>query len=310
MTFAYTDIVWRGDLVLELRQLRYFIAVAEEQNFGLAARRLNISQPPITRQIKKLEDELGVKLLRRLTKGSELTEAGRVFLDDARDVLATLERSTERVQAAQKGELGLIQIGYFGSVSYSLLPEILKSFRTRYPGIQLSLRRLSKAEQIAALKQGELHIGFGRYYSPEPSLVIEEVIKEGISVCVPDSYQGDISGDGWVEVISDLPIVLFPAEGRPNFADETLSILKREGVAPRVVSVAEDGRSALMQVAIGVGACLAPASMVAMNWKGVRTTQPVALKADCPVSIVYRRGETSPLLRRFVGAMKEHKFAG
>jgi DNA-binding transcriptional LysR family regulator len=106
---------------MELRQLRYFIAVAEEQNFGLAAHRLNVSQPPITRQIQKLEEELGVLLLTRTSKGTGLTEAGRVFLDDARTVLAGIERGIERSRAAQSGELGVLEIGYFGSVSYSIV---------------------------------------------------------------------------------------------------------------------------------------------------------------------------------------------
>ncbi|MDJ0979712.1 MAG: LysR substrate-binding domain-containing protein [Erythrobacter sp.] len=292
---------------MEIRQLRYFVAVAEEQNFGLAARRLNVSQPPITRQIRKLEEELEVQLLRRLSKGSELTEAGRVFLDDAREILAAIERSSERVRAAQRGELGAIEIAYFGSVSYSLVPQILRLFKARNPEVELSLRRLSKSEQVAALKQGDLHVGFGRYYSPEPGLVVEEIVAEGISLCVPESYSADLSGVKWVEVFRDLPLVLFPAEGRPNFADETLTLLKREGVSPRVGAVAEDGRAALMQVAIGEGACLVPDSMVGMNWYGVRIVHPDALRADCPVSIIYRHADTSPLMRRFVTAMRDFR---
>lgn len=292
---------------MELRQLRYFIAVAEELNFGLAARKLNVSQPPITRQIRKLETELDVQLLRRKSKGSELTEAGRIFLEDARSILAGIERAAERTRAAQRGELGALKIGYFGSVSYSLVPQILRLFKERNPDVDLSLKRLSKAEQVAALKQGEIHVGFGRYYSPEPGLQVEEVVAEGISLCLPEGYSADITEENWTATFADLPLILFPASGRPNFADETLALLKREGISPRVGAVTEDGRAALMQVAISAGACLVPASMVGMNWFGVKIIEPRALEQDCPVSIVYRRADTSPLLRRFVQAMREFK---
>ncbi|AKM07013.1 LysR substrate-binding domain-containing protein [Pelagerythrobacter marensis] len=292
---------------MELRQLRYFIAVAEEKNFGLAARRLNVSQPPITRQIQKLEEELGVLLLRRTSKGTDLTEAGHAFLEDARAVLAHMERGAERSRAAQRGELGKIEIGYFGSVSYRVVPHVLEIFKRANPEVELSLRRLSKTDQISALKQGQLHVGFGRYYPVEPDLAVEEVIREGVALCMPHRLGTDIDESNWRSVFANLPLILFPAAGRPNFADETLALLKRERANTPETIVAEDGRAALMQVAIGAGACVVPNSMVELNWYGVRFFRPQALEAECPVSIIYRKSDTSPLLRRFVRAMREFK---
>lgn len=289
---------------MDIRQLKYFVAVAEEQNFGSAARKLNVSQPPITRQIQKLEAEIGVKLLRRTSKGTDVTEAGRILLHDALEILARIERAMERTRCAQRGELGVIEIGYFGSVSYSTVPRILRMFKSQNPEVELSLHRLSKAEQIAALKQGQLHVGFGRYYPVEPELQIEEVVSEGIALCVPESYPMSIDDTNWTQVFQKLPLVLFPAAGRPNFADETISLLKREGVSPSIAAVAEDGRAALMQVAIGAGACVVPSSMLGMNWFGVKMALPKALAGDCPTSIIYRKSDTSALLRKFVSTMR------
>jgi DNA-binding transcriptional LysR family regulator len=292
---------------VEIRQVRYFVAVAEEGNFGLAAQRLNISQPPITRQIQKLEEELGVQLFRRTSKGTDLTEAGRVFYEDAKSILAGIERGVERSRAAQGGELGSIEVGYFGSVAYSVVPKILHRFRKANPRVNLSLRRMGKQEQVNALLEGSLHVGFGRFYSPEPGLAIEEVDAEGVALCIPvDALSGDNHGErDWREIVQSMPLVLFPAAGRPNFADETLGLLKTEGVTPNVANVAEDGRAALMQVAIGTGACIVPTSMVDMNWYGINVIRPSDLAVRCPVSIVYRHSDTSPLLRRFIKSIRE-----
>ena len=298
----------RGNLlIMELRQLRYFIAVAEEQNFGSAAHRLNVSQPPISRQIQKLEEELGVLLLKRTSKGTDLTEAGEVFLEDARSVLNGIERGVERSRAAQNGELGALKIGYFGSVSYSIVPRILQLFKKTNPGVEMSLRRMSKKQQILALQQGEIHVGFGRYYPAEPGLAIEEVVVEDVAISVPKSLGLSVDEDNWRDVFAQVPLILFPAGGRPNFADETIAMLKREGVVPNVLTVAEDGRAALMLVAIAAGLCIVPTSMIGMNWYGVDFVRPAGLRGKCPVNIVFRRSETSPLLRRFVHAMREYE---
>lgn len=289
---------------MELRQLKYFVAVAEEQNFGAAAQRLNISQPPITRQIRKLEEELGVTLLRRTTKGAELTAAGAAFLEDARQTLAQVARGVERSRAAQNGELGTLEVGYFGSPSYHVLPTILRQFKEANPRVKVSLQRMSKSEQIDALKAGQLHIGFGRYYADEPGIRAEHVIAEGLSVAVPDDLK-KIPGKGKrLSIFKNNSLVIFPAGGRPNFADEVIGILKREGVEPEVGAVAEDVRSALMLTAIGAGATVVPATVAKLNWSGVQFIPLETLKDECPVTCVYRRADSSPLLQSILKTVR------
>lgn len=292
---------------MELRQLRYFVAVAEEGNFGLAAERLNISQPPITRQIKKLEDEIGVILLKRTSKGADVTPAGKVFLEGARQTLAQISRNMERTRAAQRGELGTLEVGYFGSTIYSVVPAILQSFRRTMPNVKVSLHRLSKSEQIAALKVGQIHIGFGRYYPPEPGLVVEQLLTEGLSVAVPASFT-DLPSEGKrLELFNRMPVVLFPRSGRPNFADEVLSILKREGIDPSVAAVTEDVRSALTLTAINEGATLVPGTVTQFAWLGVRFLPLETLSMECPVNYIYRKGDTSPLLRTIFSTLRQFK---
>ncbi|SIN67660.1 DNA-binding transcriptional regulator, LysR family [Parasphingorhabdus marina DSM 22363] len=289
---------------MELRQLRYFVAVAEERNFGLAAQKLNVSQPPITRQIKKLEDEMSVVLFKRTSKGSELTSAGQAFLEDARKILNQVKIGVERGQAAQRGEIGTLEIGYFGTPSYLLLPKILKLFKGENPGLELYLHRLSKKEQMDALKTGQIHIGFGRYYNQEHDLCVEHIFNEGMALCLPADFSMEIDNSNWHSVFSQIPLILFPASGRPNFADEILAILKREGVDPEVANVSEDIRAGLMQVAIGTGAMIVPNSVTEMRWFGVRFVKLAALSDDCPISIIYRKSDTSPHLRKLIHSIQ------
>jgi DNA-binding transcriptional LysR family regulator len=116
-----------------------------------------------------------------------------------------------------------------------------------------------------------------------------------------------VEGDNWRDIFAKIPLILFPAAGRPNFADATIAMLKREGIVPNVTTVAEDGRAALMLVAIAEGACIVPTSMIGMNWYGVEFVRPAGLTGRCPVSIIYRKSESSPMLRRFVRAMRAYK---
>lgn len=291
---------------MELRQLRYFVAVAEEGNFGIAAQRLNISQPPITRQIRKLEDELGVILLKRTPKGAEVTPAGTAFLDGARQALAQVTRTIEKTKAAQRGELGTLEIGYFGSPIYSVIPQVLQSFRKTMPNVKVALHRLSKSEQIAALKVGQIHIGFGRYYPAEPRIAVEQLLTEGLSVAVPESFKSDPEPGNRLAMFKTTPIVLFPRSGRPNFADEVIAILKREGVDPQVANVTEDVRSALTLTAIGEGATVVPGTVTQFSWSGVRFIPLESLSTECPVNYIYRKSDTSPLLRAIQSTLREY----
>lgn len=292
---------------MELRQLRYFVAVAEEGSFGAAANRLSVSQPPITRQIHKLEDEIGVSLFRRTAKGAELTAAGHALLEDARSTLAGVSRAAERSRAAQRGELGTVELAYFGSPIYRVVPAILQAFRRTLPNVSVSLHRMSKDEQFDALRAGKIHIGFGRYYHPEPDIAVEEVLKEGVAVAVPESLTKDPPEKSRLSLFEKFPVILYPRAGRPNFADEVVGAVKRAGITPKVAAVTEDVRSALTLTAAGVGLAVVPGSVVGFNWYGVRFLPLDMLHTACSVDCAYRKSDTSPLLRAMLATVRAYR---
>ena len=173
---------------MELRQIRYFIAVAEESSFSEASRRLFVSQPPITRQVRQLEEELGVQLFVRSQKGVKLTDAGTVFLEEARQVLTHTRLAAERSQAAGQGQIGKLEIGYFGSPIYSVIPAVVRRFCADNPLASVSLQPTAKRDQPDALRDRRIHIGFGRYYPHASGIEVETVVQERIVLATSDSH--------------------------------------------------------------------------------------------------------------------------
>src|SRR3954469_11296881 len=167
---------------MELRHLRYFVAVAEELHFGRAAQRLHIQQPPLSRQIQQLELELGFPLFERSRRRVELTPAGSALLGRARQVFDALDVAVHDARSASIGQTGRLVVGYPSSLAYSGLTELLREFRTRFPSVELMLRELPPGDQIEALKSGSLDVGFVRTSLDDPALVAELVRREALMV--------------------------------------------------------------------------------------------------------------------------------
>jgi DNA-binding transcriptional LysR family regulator len=148
---------------MEIRQLKYFAVLAEELNFNRAAARLHMSQPPLTRQIQQIESELGAQLFLRLPRGLELTPAGASLQDDARRILGQLEVAKDRAGKAGRGQIGRLDVGIFGSAILNHIPRLLLQFRNRYPEVQISLHEQTKSEQLQALREKRITIGFRTY---------------------------------------------------------------------------------------------------------------------------------------------------
>ncbi|MBS0317603.1 MAG: LysR family transcriptional regulator, partial [Proteobacteria bacterium] len=163
---------------MDLRHLKYFLAVAEELNIGRAAARLYISQPPLTRQIHSLEEELGVELFVRTAKGVELTQAGEMFKEEASNIRMLVEAAIDRVQRAGEGKLGRLDVAIFGSAIYDIIPKLLQDFNNRLPGVNIVLHTMNKNEQIEALRQRRITVGFNRMTSPQPDIGRELVAME------------------------------------------------------------------------------------------------------------------------------------
>ncbi|MBV9229224.1 MAG: LysR family transcriptional regulator, partial [Chloroflexi bacterium] len=173
---------------MELRHLHYFIAVAEELHFGKAAERLQMAQPPLSQQIRQLEDELGVQLFYRTKRHVQLTEAGHVFLQEARQTLIQAEQAIVAARRAGRGELGRLAIGFVGSATSDILPTLIRGFQERYPEVELLLRELTTAQQVRALQDGRIHVGILRPPVHDDTLRIETLFKEPLIVALPERH--------------------------------------------------------------------------------------------------------------------------
>ncbi|MEL7538928.1 MAG: LysR family transcriptional regulator [Pseudomonadota bacterium] len=290
---------------MDLKQLRYFVAVAEIGNIGAAAKKLHISQPPVTRQIQKLEDEIGADLFTRTPRGVELTDAGRALLEEARDILDRTDRAILRSRSAHLGEIGNIDIGFMGSPIYSTLPRVLRHFRLRQPKVSIALHRMGKQEQIDAIRNDRLHVGTARFFSAEPDLSSVQVSLEVPMLAVSDRTLRRTKEIRLSE-LRDRPLILFPSAGRPNFADTVMEVFKAQRLKPRIGHTAEDLTAALALTACGAGYCLVPATVAELRWPGIRFVHLARVKPIIPVHCIYRTDDTSPVLRSFLDALSQY----
>jgi DNA-binding transcriptional LysR family regulator len=295
---------------METRQLKYFLAVAEELNLGRAAQRLHISQPPLTRQIQQLEEQLGAQLFLRTPKGMELTEAGRLFREDAANILALMQRATERSHLAESGHLGRIDIGIFGSALFNVIPRLLLMFRSRYPKVEISLHNLNKNEQIEALRDKRLTLGFNRLIPEHGDLQVEQVRVEPVLIAVNQGHALAAKEELSLADIAGEPLIVYPNHSRPNFADEVISLYYSESLQPNVAQEVEDVVTAIALVSGGFGLALVPAS--AANLQLPHVVYRALRKTPCPtvdLSCVYRKDDASPLLRAFLEIIRSHRDA-
>ncbi|RTL48196.1 MAG: LysR family transcriptional regulator [Rhodocyclaceae bacterium] len=286
---------------MDIKRLKYFVAVAEELNILKAATRMNISQPPLTRHIKLLEEELKTQLFVRTTRGVELTEAGSTLLEEAKNLIALAELAAERTYQAGQGLLGRIDVGLFGSAVFGVIPKILLAFRKAYPAVTMVLHNQNKAEQIDALRQRRLTVGFNRFIEPMPDIRAEKITTEDLFVAVnrsdPLSKKKQIP---WSE-LAHHPLVLFPSGARPNFIDYVLDLCRQDGFLPKVVQEVGDAVNGVALVASGFGLCIVPDSATNMHIPGV-AYRPLVRNPPPQVdlSCIYRTNDESPILREFL----------
>lgn len=294
---------------MDLRHLKYFITVAEEQNIGRAAARLFISQPPLSRQIKQLEQELGITLFERTPRGVELTQAGELFLKEARNILALVEQATEHAQQADQGKLGRLDIAIFGSAVLDTIPKVIKQFRAKYPNVKIVLHTMNKGEQLEALRQRRITVGFNRLLAPLPDIHSEQVSTEkllaGIHEDDPLAQQDTIE----FRALQNVPLILFPSGTRPNFIDKVIALCHDFGFTPNITQEVGDAVTGIALVASGFGVCLVPESTVNLKIPGVvyRPFADLPPSADIDLSCIFRADDNSPLLDAFLTTVREFR---
>lgn len=296
---------------MDLKQMRYFLAVAEERNFTRAAERLHMAQPPLTRQIQALEDDIGAPLFMRTSKGVALTEAGQALLAEVPNLLALAQRAKERAVLASEGQSGRLDIGIFGSAVLDLIPRILARFHADRPEVKIVLHNLTKHEQIAALRERRISVGFNRLVPPEDDLVVEEVLRESMVVALPARHP--LAGQAEVSVgdLSDCPLILYPRLPIAGLAQQVMQAFNREKSVLRVEQEVEDVLTAIALVAGGFGACVTTASTASLRLPGV-VYRPLLSKhlREIELSCLYRRSDESPVLVAFVAVVREFAARG
>ncbi|MDQ3698542.1 MAG: LysR family transcriptional regulator [Gemmatimonadota bacterium] len=292
---------------MELRHLRYFVAVAEELHFGRAAERLHIAQPPLSRQIRDLEREVGTPLFERVPRGVELTPAGRAFLPEARLTLAQAERAQRTAQRAARGEIGRLRVGFVEAAIYSgVLPDVLGFFRMHLPNIGLSLFEMDSLQQAEGFREGRIDLGV--LHSPPPDadrwLQVEPVYTDPLVAAIPHTHR--LAGRKRV-AIGDLAaeaFVLFSRHVAPGPYDDIIARCRSAGFSPRVVQEAAGWHTLAGLVGAGVGVTFVPQSLMSFQRPEVIYRPVRNLGVDMGMSAVWKRGEKSPVRERFVTALR------
>jgi DNA-binding transcriptional LysR family regulator len=288
---------------MELRHLRYFMVVGEEQHYGRASRRLRVAQPALSRQIQDLEDELGFKLFDRLPRGVKLSAAGRLFLEDTRRILQDVSEATARAARVARGQSGTLRVGFAENASWhGVVPDSFRRFRERQLEAELQLQPVASLEQLDAIRSGRLDAGFLNFMpKADPDLDQLLVAIQHVELAVPKRHRLTKLKKLRLRDLADVPIVWFPRKAGPAPYDAIMEECYRGGLkAPRIVQEGFNEATILSLVSTGLGVGWVLGSA---RWRCPKTVAilPVLdLNMPLTLSLAWRRDNTSPLLARFI----------
>ncbi|MDV6582475.1 LysR family transcriptional regulator [Pseudomonas aeruginosa] len=288
---------------MELRHLRYFIAVAEELHFGRAAERLGISQPPLSQQIQALEEEIGARLFERTNRRVELTDAGRLFLDESRQVLAQVDKAVLLARRAHLGELGELKIGFTSSAPFtSTIPSSIHAFRKAYPDVHLDLQEMSSRQVLKALLEESLQVGVIRPLALPDAVHWVELFREPlVAVLRADHPLAAGSEDGLaIAALAEEPFVFFPRSYGTGLYDQVIALTRQAGFSPRIAQEASEAMTIIGLVSAGLGVSILPASFCRTRVDGVVYRTLSDPEATTAVWLVRRQNEGSPLALSFI----------
>ncbi|WP_017314810.1 LysR family transcriptional regulator [Mastigocladopsis repens] len=290
---------------MELRHLRYFVAVAEELHFGRAAERLHMTQQPLSQQIRQLEDELGVLLFHRTKRQVQLTEPGKAFLVEARQILLKAAQAVEIARQVAQGESGRLKVGFSGFATYSVLPQALRIFREKFPRVELELEEMTTSAQVQALQEQQIHLGLMIPPIPDASLTLEPILKEPLVVILPETHLLATQVELALPMLANESFILVSRHLEPGYYDQCISLFQQAGFSPKVVQKASQKQTILGLVSAGMGVSLAPASIRNIHRAGVVYITLNTSNAEVELVAVWRQDEPSPVLRTFLKVMKE-----
>jgi len=289
---------------LELRHLRYFVALAETLHFRRAAERLSIAQPALSQQIQQLERELGVRLLERTQRRVALTDAGAVFLERARVTLAEAAEAMRLARLAGRGEVGHLGVGVVTSALYGIFPEVVRVFRERHRDVHLTLQELPGNEQTRALRAGRIQVSFLRPPVDETDIQVRTIAREPWVVAMPTSHPMARRTRVSLRSLANEAFVSFPRDLAPVLYDQLISMCQRAGFSPRIVQEAQM-QTIISLVAAGIGVALVPATLENLSRKGLVYKRLAGSVAKLELFVAWRREDKSPLLAAFLEIVRE-----
>lgn len=292
---------------MELRHLRYFVAVAHARSFTRAAAALHMAQPPLSRQIQQLEQQLGTTLIDRAARPFQLTEPGRLFYEHCVQVLERMDDMQAVMRRLRTERVARFGMGFVASTLYGRLPEVIRAYRAARPAVELTLLELTTVEQLAALKEGRIDVGFGRIPIDDPAVTRLLLRNETLAVALPLDHRLLRSGRTAVRLaeLEAETLIAYPKAPRPSYADQVLAAYRRHGIKPAGLYEVRELQTALGLVAAEVGICIVPAAVQRFRRDNVDYLPLDEPDASTPVLMSHRRNDTSGEITLLVQLIKD-----
>jgi len=293
---------------IDLKQLKYFLAVAEEKSFSRAAERLHISQPPLSQQIMKLESELGVKLFARTTRTFELTVAGKALMSEASELLAKMRMTIDTIRQIDRGEVGRLRVGIVGSAMWGPIPSLLEEFQSKFPRVTWTLHELGPTAQYDALRAKQIDVGFWR----EPRLDEDDLKNDNLrqelcfreDVCVAINEHHPLAKQDAIELfdIADEPMLTLALD-KSSFPRYLIQCCVNAGFQPTIFQEASEPQTLLAMVGAGLGVTLIPETTSRIGWPGVVFLPIRSNPPSANLYITYTTQDDAPVVRAFLNIL-------
>jgi LysR family transcriptional regulator, benzoate and cis,cis-muconate-responsive activator of ben and cat genes len=292
---------------MEFKRLKYFVAVAEELHFGRAAERLEMAQPPLSRQIAQLERDLDVLLFDRSRSQIRLTQAGETLFERTREILELLDTAYRETTLIGKGGAGILRIGFVGSATHGPLPRLIKAFRSNYPPVDLALYAMNNAESERALVQREIDIAVARPRLSGDEFRTDILNSEPFILALPEDSKWSKFDKVPLADLHDEVFVLFPRRPRPAYCDRILEVCRQEGFAPKQPVMSQDFQTAISLVSVGVGISVVPESVSQSKIPGIAFRPYIGANPGTSLSIHARLDNQSRHVSNFFDLLKTFK---
>ncbi|BAZ37335.1 LysR family transcriptional regulator [Calothrix sp. NIES-4101] len=285
---------------IELRHLRYFLAVAEELNFGRAAERLNITQPSLSRQIQNLEKELDILLFERNQRQIKLTLPGQIFLAEVEQIMIRFDQGMRVAKRASCGEIGQLTVGFQGSSMYDIIPVSIKAFRDRFPDVEIVMQHMTTSEQVIALGKNDLDVGFVTPPITDTNLEVEILLQEPLILALPENHPLAAQSEIAITTLANEPLIVASRDRGCGLYEQIFDVYQRAGLRPNFVCAAREMQVMLGFVAAGIGISLLPSHVKNFQRTGVVYR---VLTPEAPIvglSIAWKAENLTPALSAFL----------